>query len=156
MLEFEKISEYLHGDGEQVGFVYVIKINGDYKIGKTDNMKKRLTMYKSSYSPHSQPDIKIIFLQEFNNNLIIRDAERALLDYDFDGDMFYEGKEWIKPNLFNDKHIINYAKSAMDNFLENWKKEFREDSYVYRYGSSRYGREITLKNIKSKRIYTNA
>ena len=113
MLEFEKIREYLHGDDEQVGFVYVIKINGDYKIGKTDNMKKRLTMYKSSYSPHSQPDIKIIFLQEFNNNLIIRDAERALLDYDFDGDMFYEGKEWIKPNLFNDKHIRNYAKSAM-------------------------------------------
>ena len=104
----------------------------------------------------AKTDIKIIFLQEFNNNLIIRDAERALLDYDFDGDMFYEGKEWIKPNLFNDKHIRNYAKSAMDNFLENWKKEFREDSYVYRYGSSRYGREITLKNIKSKRIYTNA
>ena len=151
---FEKVEEHLRGHDEQVGFVYVIKINGDYKVGKTDNMKNRLTMYKSSYSPHSQPDIEIIFLQEFNNNLITRDAERALLDYDFDGDMIYEGREWIKHG-YNDKQIKKYATNAMDNFLENWKKEFREDSYVYRYGSSCYNlrKEVTLNGIKSKRIY---
>ena len=145
-----KLEAYNRGDS-QPGFVYVIKVNGDYKVGKASNMKARLSTYKSSYSPHSQPEIEIIFLQEFDNDLINGDVERALLEYDCDADMFHDNSEWIKPG-FTEKHIRNYARAAMDNFLNNWKKEFRNGGYPYSWGSNTCPKKTLLKSIKTERI----
>ena len=150
MWAVQKIDDYLRGERKD-SFVYVIKVNGDYKVGKASDMEARLGMYKSSYSPHSQPNIEIIFLQKFDNNLINRDAEKALLEYDCDGDMFYNNSEWIKP-YFTEKHIKNYAQAAMDNFLNNWKKEFRNGSYPYSWGTNKYPKVDFLKSIKTERL----
>jgi hypothetical protein len=150
MYAFQKIGDYLIGE-RTASFVYVIKVNGDYKVGKASDMKARLVMYKSSYSPHSQPNIEIIFLQKFDNNLINRDAEKALLEYDCDGDMFHDNSEWIKP-YFTDKHIRNYARAAMDNFLNNWKKEFRNGNYPYRWGTNKCPKVNFLNSITTERM----
>ncbi len=92
------------------GYIYVIKGpaggNNEYKIGKTEDLNKRLNVYNVSY-----PDkVEVVYKKKVKNPIAIEMCLKSLL-YNF---RYRNGKEYYKINLQQIKNMIDNCDNAIN------------------------------------------